>query len=443
MKKSLLFLSMVNVVAVAGVALSNLSLASLYDTDREERMIIDSAENTSDGDAKVFVGKPWLSGFVSLPADSFAEGPASGGDDGEGNPISSNGRVGPFPGQPIQGFSAVQRGSLHPHHFLFLSDNGFGAKENSSDYLLRLYETTVNFSWFDPGKISVEDYVSFSDPNHYVPFPITLEDGSERLLTGSDFDIESLVVDNNGDLWIGDEFGPFLLHFSKTGELLEAPIATPEIRNGQIDLSRQVMSPQNPFLSGEATLPRSRGFEGMAFSPARDYLYPLLEGTVKGDPENSLRIYKVSTQTSEFVDFIGFYPTTNGNAIGDFTTINDHQFLVIERDGGQGSSAEFKKIFLIDFRHVDTEGFIQKTELVDLLNINDPLDVNNDGEKTFTFPFVTIENLLVLDPFTLLVANDNNYPFSVGRGPDIDNNEIIKISLPRPLLLSPKLWFKK
>ncbi|WP_413168337.1 calcium-binding protein [Capilliphycus salinus ALCB114379] len=47
--------------------------------------------------------------------------------------------------------------------------------------------------------------------------------------------------------------------------------------------------------------------------------------------------------------------------------------------------------------------------------------------------------MLVLDENTILVANDNNYPFSVGRGPDIDNNEIIQLELDEPLDLDPRL----
>ncbi len=43
-----------------------------------------------------------LTGFASLPADTFAEGSPAGAD------ISANGRTGPFPGQPVQGFSGVQ-----------------------------------------------------------------------------------------------------------------------------------------------------------------------------------------------------------------------------------------------------------------------------------------------------------------------------------------------
>ncbi|WP_282433671.1 MULTISPECIES: glycerophosphodiester phosphodiesterase family protein [Okeania] len=188
----------------------------------------------------------------------------------------------------------------------------------------------------------------------------------------------------------------------------------------------------------EPNIRTSRGYEGLAFSPDRETFYPLLEGAVVGDPDNALRIYEFDPESSSFTDLIGFYPTdVPGHAIGDFTPINNDEFLVIERDGRQGDAAEFKKIFKIDISVVDDEGFVEKEEVVDLLNIDDPNDLNGDGDTTFDFPFVTIEDVLVLDKDTILVANDNNYPFSIGRGPDIDNNEIIQIDLDEPLNLAP------
>ena len=69
-------------------------------------------------------------------------------------------------------------------------------------------------------------------------------DPAARLLTGFDFDPESVQIDRAGTFWIGDEFGPFVLHADRHGRLLEAPIAAPGIK-----------SPQNPtldVLSGRA-----------------------------------------------------------------------------------------------------------------------------------------------------------------------------------------------
>jgi len=391
-----------------------------------------------------------LVGFASLPADTFAAGPPSGGDDGTGAPVAANGRTGPFAGQPVQGWSGVQfapgaRGSLW-----MLSDNGFGAQNNSADYLLRIYQVRPEFATSrrvrgrddcrGDGEVVVERFIQLSDPTHLVPFPIVREGSEDRLLTGADFDIESIAIDDSGDIWLGDEFGPFILHFDASGALQEPPIATPDLEAGELSEIDTVRSPQNPFLNGAApNLGRSLGFEGMAFSPDRRTLYPLLEGVVAGDPENALRIYEFDAASSSFVDFVGFFRIEAGHAIGDFTPINRHEFLVIERDGGQGASAAFKKIFQIDLSRRDANGFVVKEEIVDLLDLADPHDLDGDGATAFSFPFVTIEDVLVADSRTILVANDNNYPFSIGRGPDIDNNEVILVQLGRRLRLDPRL----
>ncbi|MEM1311341.1 MAG: glycerophosphodiester phosphodiesterase family protein, partial [Cyanobacteria bacterium P01_H01_bin.153] len=168
-----------------------------------------------------------LTGFASLPADTFAAGPETG----EG--IAANDRVGPFPGPPVQGFSGVQfaPGSTDGSAFWFLSDNGFGGQSNSQDYLLRLYQVAPSFVGAEDGdgSVEVQGFVQLSDPNHLIPFDIVNEGQAGRLLTGGDFDIESFVLADNGDIWIGEEFGPYILHFDSEGVLLEAPIATPSL----------------------------------------------------------------------------------------------------------------------------------------------------------------------------------------------------------------------
>ena len=167
-----------------------------------------------------------LKGFASLPADTFAEGPPSG------STITgtTNGRPIPFSTQPIQGFSGVQ--SAATGLYWFLSDNGFGAKNNSSDYLLRLYQADPSFKGSESGTggINILGFTQLSDPDKKVPFKIVNEATGDRNLTGADFDVESFVIAKDGTIWIGDEFGPYLLHFDATGKLLEAPIATPNIK---------------------------------------------------------------------------------------------------------------------------------------------------------------------------------------------------------------------
>ena len=51
----------------------------------------------------------------------------------------------------------------------------------------------------------------------------------------------------------------------------------------------------------------------------------------------------------------------------------------------------------------------------------------------FTLPYVTIENVLVLNRRTLLVVNDNNFPYGGGRALASDNTEFLRITLPAPI----------
>jgi glycerophosphoryl diester phosphodiesterase len=189
-----------------------------------------------------------------------------------------------------------------------------------------------------------------------------------------------------------------------------------------------------------SNLGSSKGFEGGAINAAKTKLYALLEGVVTGDPTDALRINKFDIATKKFEGLAGYYKLENAaNAIGDLTVINDNEYLVIERDGGQGDLAKFKKIYKVDLSKQDAKGFVAKEEVADLLNIPDPLDLNKDGSTTYRMPFVTIEDVLVLDANTILVANDNNYPFSIGRPPGIDNNEIVQITLDKPLNIDPRV----
>ncbi|AFZ31805.1 glycerophosphoryl diester phosphodiesterase [Gloeocapsa sp. PCC 7428] len=375
-----------------------------------------------------------LQGFAKLSADTFAEGPPSGQYNDDGS-LRSEPR---FPGQPVQGFSAVQ--FADENSFWFLSDNGFGSKLNSQDYLLRIYRVDPSFRGLEnkDGSVDVLNFIQLADPDNKIPFPIKNEDTNARLLTGFDFDVESFVVAADGTLWVGEEFGPYLLHFDQTGKLLDAPIPTPDF-NGDF-----VRSPDNPdVLAGDATanLNRSRGYEGLAITPDKTKLYALLEGSVTGDPEDALRIYEFDLAAKEFTGIKGYYRKENpDNAIGDFAVINENEYLVIERDNLSGDEAQFKKIYKVDLSQQDANGYVAKQEIGDLLNIRDPQDLNADSSTTFTFPFVTIENVLVIDENTIVVANDNNYPATGGRSDtESDNNEILVLKLDQPLNLDPRV----
>jgi glycerophosphoryl diester phosphodiesterase len=182
-----------------------------------------------------------------LPAATFAPGPRSGTLLGPG-PI--NGIPVPFRGQPVQGFSATLPAG-HGRYWV-MPDNGYGSIENSADFDLRVYliKPALETAAGGPGTIAVQDFFELRDPNHEIPFAIVNEFSDDRVLTGADFDIESMQRDRDGTLWFGDEFGPFLIHTTADGRVLHAPYPTPDPDHP----GREVRAPQNPFSEESSTL---------------------------------------------------------------------------------------------------------------------------------------------------------------------------------------------
>jgi len=267
--------------------------------------------------ATVLPHQPTLVARAILPADEHQPGPPSGA-----FIAPDNGVVPPFPGQPIPGFSAILDAGQGT--FLAMPDNGFGSKTNSPDFLLRLYHIRPDFRTASGGSGAIEvlGFVQLRDPDGKVPFPLQRAD---RLLTGADFDLESVRRARNGDLWFGEEFGPFLLHTDATGKVLEAPY----------ELSG-VQSPQNPFLADPDgwTLRASRGFEAMAMDVDGGTLYPVLEGALRADADLRRRIiHEFDLRTGAYTGRTWEYRVDAGFTdalVADMTALDRHRFVVIE-----------------------------------------------------------------------------------------------------------------
>ncbi len=380
-----------------------------------------------------------LVGWASLPADTFVPGSEKSGHF-TGNPAA------PFAGQPVQGFSGIH--SLRDGTYLVMSDNGFGTKANSQDFRLRVHRIKPDSR---RGTVDVLGGFDLADPDGHVPWTLWRDGGCtaaatlpagyacpapDRTLTGWDFDIESMQIAPDGSYWFGDEFGPYLLHTDARGQVLEAPIPTPG-----------VSSPSNPAPTRPPNLPDSKGFEGLAISPDGRTLHPMLEGATAEDKAAGraadLRIYEARLGRSGSATYTGGFTRyrleSPGHAIGDFVAVNKHEFLVIERDNLSGTAAKFKRIYLADLRDRNRDGYADKELVADLMDLGNRRRLGRQGDP-FTFPYVTIEDVEIIDRDTIAVLNDNNYPGTGGRGADVkDVNEFLTIDLDVDLRVDRRL----
>ena len=358
----------------------------------------------------------------------------------------------PFKGQPIQGHSGIKR--MPDGTFWILTDNGAGSKANSPDFMLYLNQYKIDFK---ANKFTRLKTIFLHDPDKKVPFHIVNESTQKRYLTGGDFDTESFQF-ADGALWIGDEFGPFLIKADMNGKVQA-------VFNTLVD-GKEIRSPDHPAVTTPSTpvdtvkfqARRSKGYEGMAVSKDGSKLYALLEGALWDeqakayemlDGKQYLRILEFDVKAGQWTGRHWKYVMeANHHAIGDFNMIDETTGLIIERDNGEGTSnyactdgkktdcfhdlPKFKRVYKVEMNEANVNGPVRKIAYVDLLNIADPKNVARKplDKGVFSFPFFTIENVDVFDSNHIIVGNDNNLPFSTSREPNkADDNELVILNV--------------
>lgn len=359
----------------------------------------------------------------------------------------------PFKGQPVQGHSGIK--TMPDGTFWILTDNGAGSKANSPDFALYLNHYRVDFK---SGQFTRLKTVFLHDPDKKVPFRVVHEGTRQRYLTGADFDLEGFQF-AGGSIWIGDEFGPFLIQADMNGKV-QAVFET------QVE-GKAVRSPDHPAVTtpgapgGEVKFQvrRSKGYEGLAASQDGSKLYALLEGALHDeaakaaeavDGKQYLRVLEFDVAARQWTGRHWKYVLeANHHAIGDFNMIGPTEGLVIERDNGEGTAdkacpeatrrtdcfhdlARFKRVYKVELSESNVGGPVRKIGYIDLMNIADPNRLArkplNNG--VLTFPFFTIENVDRVDARHIVVGNDNNLPFSSSRNPNqADDNELVLLEV--------------
>jgi hypothetical protein len=234
-----------------------------------------------------------------------------------------------------------------------------GPADGTTSYPDRLYQISLSIQ-----QQSVYGTNAFSVTPHLQATHLLSTDGGRSQLTGDAtafdstnspmslrFDPEGIRIDACGSgVYVSDEYGPFLYHFNLDG-----------VRNGAVRLPHGLLidapsadaATELNQASGRQT---NRGMEGLAISPDGSTLFGLMQSPLiqDGGLDSSnkrvglnSRLIQVTVANGEIHEYL-YRLDAAGNGLNEILAINDHEFLVIERDGKAGSSAVIKKIYKID-----------------------------------------------------------------------------------------------
>lgn len=366
---------------------------------------------------------------TALPADITLIGTA--GFPGDASDRSGlTGRLeGNIPHNRLGGISAIEH--VGGNRYLLQPDRGPADGVTSWACRFDAVEITV-----DPGQMPV---VKAS----FVATTL-LRDEQGRQLTGSTkafdahdatcdlrFDPEGLRRSRDGRLFVSDEYGPAVCEFTAAG-MRKARLPVPS----RFLIAHRAATPEEENLRNSCGRQANGGLEGLAITPGGDRLYAAMQRPLIQDsrPEGAKRV-GTNTRLIEFTLSTAatrelLYPLDDtANGISEILAVNEHEFLVLERDGRAGAEAITKKIFRID--------------IADATDVGDREILPPDGMPSGVTPVRKKLFLDLLDPrFGLAGPNSPEKVEGLAFGPDLpDGRRLLLVAIDndfvaeRPVLL--------
>jgi hypothetical protein len=243
--------------------------------------------------------------------------------------------------------------------------------------------------------------------------------GASSNSSNARLDPESVRISNDGkSVFISDEYGPYVHQFDRaTGERIKAfalpanlSVATP---------GPTTTSEGNPFnTTGRVA---NKGMEGLAITPNGTTLVGIVQAPLLQDTNKNVRIVTIDIATGTTHEYA--YKLTTGSGVSEIVALNNHQFLVDERDGkglGDGSSAAVKQLFKIDIDGAqDVSGIsgdlsskaVSKTLFLDVANTLHSNGIAFDQIPAKIEGLAFGQDVIVggVTMHTLFVANDNDF----------------------------------
>lgn len=338
-----------------------------------------------------------------------------------------------IPHNLLGGFSAIE--FLGDDQYLILPDRGPG--DGANTYRCRFHRMQIKIDPSATPAVSVElkATVMLVGPNG-APYVGHASQHSERPnMPAGRYDPEGIRMLGPDTIIISDEYGPAVSAFSLHG-VKQKDFAVPD--------SFRVVSPDADAEQEAAKNRRGRqvngGFEGLAITPSGKSVMALLQRPLIQDSEipSDAEAGEVDKRDGLLCRMVEFddagiprrelaYPLDrNGLGQSELLAVNEHQFLVLERDSKGGTASSSKRIYLIDTRGasdvsaieslpagnlIDVDGSdpirtVQKELFLDLLDPSNGIATETIGKK---FECLTFGPTLSDGRRTLIIGTDNDF----------------------------------
>ena len=238
------------------------------------------------------------------------------------------------------------------------------------------------------------------------------------------FDPESIRVSNDGKtVFVSDEYGPYVRQFDRKTGTLTKTFTLP----ANLDVAILAPKGKTETTGNSSGRTDNKGMEGLAITPDGKTLVGIMQAALIQDAATAItkkmvRIVTIDIATGATHEY--GYQLTAGSGVSEITAINDHEFLIDERDGaglGDNSSAVAKQLFKIDLSNAqDITGLtgsaaaariVGKTSFLDLVSA-----LNGNGIASTQIP-AKLEGITFGQDVdyngdlyhTLYVSNDNDF----------------------------------
>lgn len=238
-------------------------------------------------------------------------------------------------------------------------------------------------------------------------------DGLKNSGNGLDarFDTEGIRVSGDGKyVYISDEYGPYVYEFLRATGARTRTFTLP----AHLFVDNLYPVGNTEIANNTSGRTANKGMEGLAITPDGKTLVGIMQAALiqdnnqGGKAKKLLRIVTIDVASGQWTHEYAYLLTT-GSGVSEILAINQHEFLVDERDGnglGNGNNAVVKQLFKIDLANA-----------VDVSNMDGLTAATKAVSKTLFLDIVAALNAVGI-PSSQIPAKIEGIAF----GPDVNYN---------------------